>query len=54
MAEFLVTTCSKEKDLAPGLLPAIERYQHPRIQWVYLESQRLDLPMLILSGEFRL
>jgi len=54
MAEFLVTTCSKEKNPAAGLIPAIERYQHPRIEWVYLESKRLDLPMLILSGEFGL
>ena len=54
MAEFLVTTCSAEKDTSPGLLPAIERYQHPRIQWVYLESRRLSRPMLILSGEFGL
>lgn len=52
MKEFLVTPCSKEKDRSPGLLPAIERYQHPRIEWVYLESKRLMLPMLILSGEF--
>ena len=54
MAKFLITTCSKEKDNSPGLLPAIARYQHPRIQWVHLESKRLGLPMLILSGEFGL
>ncbi len=54
MTEFLLTTCSKEKDTAPGLLPAIERYRHPRINWVYLENRRLNLPMLILSGEFGL
>jgi len=54
MAKFLITTCSKEKDNAPGLLPAIARYQHPRIQWVHLESKRLGWPMLIFSGEFGL
>jgi hypothetical protein len=54
MSEYLVTTCSKEKDPAPGLLPAIERYRHARIDWVYLESRRLNIPMLILSGEFGL
>lgn len=54
MAKYITTTCSAEKDNAPGLLPAIKRYQHPRIQWVYLESKRLALPMLILSGEFGL
>ena len=54
MTDFLITTCSAEKDDSPGLLPAIERYQHPRIQWVYLESRRLSRPMLILSGEFGL
>lgn len=54
MTAYLITTCSKEKDSRPGLLPAIERYKHPRIDWVYRESQRLNLPMLILSGEFGL
>ncbi len=54
MVEYMVTTCSKEKDPADGVLPAIQRYQHPRIDWVYQESQRLDLPMLILSGKYGL
>lgn len=54
MTEYLVTTCSKEKNLAEGVLPAIQRYQHPRITWVYQESQRLGLPMLILSGKYGL
>ncbi|MFW5713309.1 MAG: hypothetical protein ACOCYU_01425 [Brevefilum sp.] len=54
MNEYLITTCSKNKDDAPGLLPAIERYQNSRIEWVYLESIRLNTPMLIFSGEFGL
>lgn len=54
MAHFLITTCCKEKNPAPGLLPAIARYRSRRIAWVQGESLRQELPMLILSGKFGL
>ncbi len=54
MNRYLITTCSKEKDPSPGVLPAIERYQSERIMFAYQESLRLGLPMLILSGKFGL
>ena len=54
MTRILITTCCKEKDDAPNGMPAIHRYQSERISQVYTESQRLGLPMRILSGKFGL
>ena len=51
---IFITTCCKEKDTRPGLLPAIQRYRSDRITWAYAESQRLGLDLLILSGQFGL
>ncbi len=52
MTHTLITTCCKEKDKAPGLLPAHRRYRSRRIQQVYQTSQEQGQPMLILSGKF--
>lgn len=54
MTHTLITTCCAEKDPSEGFLPAIERYLSDRINWVYRESQRSGLPLLIFSGKFGL
>ncbi|MCJ7695919.1 MAG: hypothetical protein MUO40_10900 [Anaerolineaceae bacterium] len=51
---ILLTTCCKEKDPAPGTLPAIKRYLSKRIAHVYDESITYNIPMRILSGKFGL
>jgi len=51
---ILLTTCCKEKDPAPGNLPAMKRYLSKRISDVYDESIKQTLPMRILSGKFGL
>lgn len=52
--EYFCTICSKEKRTDKESLPAVERYLSKRIWFVYQESQRLNIPMLILSGKYGL
>jgi hypothetical protein len=51
---YLITICSKEKSSAPDEIPAVERYQSPRIASVYERSCREGVPMLIFSGKYGL
>jgi hypothetical protein len=52
--EYLCTICCKRKRREPDPLPAIDRYISKRIQYVFAESKRLDLPFAILSGKYGL
>ena len=54
MRTALITTCSAEKADDPGLLPAVERYTHPRILAAARAAERRGLDFYILSGEFGL
>lgn len=51
---ILLTTCCKEKDPAPGNLPAMKRYVSKRISDVYDESIKQNIPMRIFSGVYGL
>jgi len=50
--EFILTTCSAQKDPAAGLLRADERYSSARVQWVRVAARERGLPLLFLSGVF--
>ncbi len=50
--EFMLTTCSAEKDPAAGLLRADERYSCARVQRVREAARERGLPLLFLSGVF--
>jgi hypothetical protein len=52
--EYLCTTCCKRKRRDEQPLPALERYLSRRIRFVWKESQRLNKPLLILSGKYGL
>ena len=52
--ETICTICSREKNEATGLLPAVQRYTSARIDYVSQESRRLGKPFLIFSGKFGL
>jgi len=52
--EYLCTACCKRKRRAAVPLPALARYLSRRIRWVWRESRRAGLPMLILSGRYGL
>lgn len=52
--EHLCTICCKRKRRDSDPLPAIERYISKRIQYVFAESKRLDLPFAILSAKYGL
>ncbi len=52
--QYLCTICCKRKRRDPDPLPAIHRYISKRIQYVFAESKRLDLPFAILSGKYGL
>ena len=52
--DVLITTCSKEKRLDAGLLPAAQRYVSVRIAAVVARGQRLGLTVFILSGKYGL
>ena len=54
MKTALATTCSAEKSLAPGPLPATERYGHPRIAAAAGSARRRGLPFFVVSGRFGL
>jgi hypothetical protein len=46
------TYCSAAKDRSEGELPAIQRYQDPRIKSVYDAANNLGIGFLILSGKY--
>ena len=46
------TTCCAEKREDEKLLPAKERYQSERVKYVVSESERLNVPLLFLSGKY--
>lgn len=46
------TYCSKKKDKAPGLLPAIDRYKDDRIIGVHRKAKSNNVELFILSGKF--
>jgi hypothetical protein len=48
-----LTTCCAEKREDEGLLPAKERYQSERVKHVVSESERSNVPLLFLSGKYR-
>jgi hypothetical protein len=50
----VLTTCSAEKRRDAGLLPAAQRYTHPRIAAAAAAAGRSGAPLLILSGVFGL
>ena len=52
--DVLITTCSKEKRLDAGLLPAAQRYVSSRIAAVVARGQQLGKPVFILSGKYGL
>jgi hypothetical protein len=45
-------TCCAEKREDEKLLPAKERYQSERVKYVVSESERLNVPLLFLSGKY--
>jgi len=49
---YYITTCCAEKRGDEGLLPAKERYQSERVRYVVSESERSNIPLLILSGKY--
>ncbi len=52
--EYFCTTCCREKQREPELLPALERYLDPRIAAVHARSLGAGKPFVILSGKFGL
>jgi hypothetical protein len=52
--DVLITTCSEEKRLDAGLLPAAQRYVSSRIGAVVARGQRLGRTVFILSGKYGL
>jgi len=57
MYRFLLLSCSQRKNLASGLLPAIERYDGPAFQVLrkYCKTDNANLPLTyILSAEYAL
>ena len=52
--KYLLTICSNDKDWADGLLPARQRYLNPFMDRVIAEGERINAPVLILSGQFGL
>jgi hypothetical protein len=52
--KIVLTICSFEKDKNEKILPAIERYTHPRIKEVNEIAINENLPFYILSGKFGL
>jgi len=48
------TYCSASKSREPGTIPAMRRYQSPRIDTVHAAAQELGLDFYILSGQFGL
>lgn len=51
---IVVTYCSREKSSAPDSLPAVERYESPRISTAFGASLILGFEFLILSGLYGL
>ena len=54
VVDVLITTCSKEKRLDAGLLPAAQRYASGRIAAVVARGQQLGTTVFILSGKYGL
>jgi hypothetical protein len=54
VSDFYCTVCSKEKSKAPGLVPAINRYDSERIQSISQLAEKAGRGFLILSGEYGL
>lgn len=56
MSALLIVSCSAKKSCAPGLLPALERYDGPhfRVLRKQLRGQYTAVQTLILSAEFGL
>src|SRR5215467_10189409 len=54
LVDVLITTCSKEKRLDAGLLPAAQRYVSGRIAAVVASGQQLGTTVFILSGKYGL
>jgi hypothetical protein len=54
LVDVLISTCSKEKRLDAGLLPAAQRYVSSRIAAVVARGQRLGMTVFILSGKYGL
>lgn len=52
--KILATYCSAKKDERLDLLPAYQRYKSRRIELILGKAQELDLPFMILSGQFGL
>lgn len=52
--EVFCTYCSARKHNAPGLMPALDRYQSARIQRVAGLARTAAAPLLILSGKYGL
>ena len=52
--EVLITTCSKEKKLDAGLLPAAQRYISARIAQVMAIGKKRGKQVYILSGKYGL
>ena len=51
---LVCTICSRDKDRREGLLPAIERYNSPRIYKVFALAQERGHAFAILSGKYGL
>ena len=51
---LICTICSRDKDPAKGLLPAIRRYRSERIGRIYEKAKRAGAVFAILSGKFGL
>jgi hypothetical protein len=51
---LVVTYCSRDKDPAAGLLPAVDRYLSPRIHAAAEAASRLGFDFMILSGLYGL
>lgn len=51
---FYCTYCSARKRRDPGEIPAVDRYDNPRIHAVHERAQKEGAGFLILSGEYGL
>ncbi|HOO77138.1 MAG TPA: hypothetical protein PK636_03235 [bacterium] len=54
MNTLVCTICCRDKDAAPGLLPARKRYRSRRIAEVGRLAREAGLPLAILSGKYGL
>jgi len=54
LVDLWITTCSKDKRLDVGLVPAAQRYVSSRIAAVVARGQQLGKTVFILSGKYGL